>query len=958
MMPKTTPKTWDVNTLNDLRSIGYLKSNSLEDILSGIDARITFIGQILASNPADAIVNIGNIEITLDDGRKMHLAPISGILQSFTGGTINTQTGAKTGNINTFTLPTASGASEYVKMGLAIDSTGYINVSFNTVSGSTGGSGEVPYSGIPLGFVNLESSGAGTAWKGDGAATNVVENNDIVQFDGAGTGGGDSGSGGAIEPAAGFRELIYDTFSELLGSSDGLVEDTNGSRGGVSNNFIELLLDKGKTFTTTGTACTISGAPSFTIAADDIIYDNTSGEWRRIASIASQTSVTLDAAFTVDLSTSAGMVSQAVFTKDFINLGDASEKTRIRDFWPSEDVTKIHVDYDDTLIEDDETPDYIDEARIVVSASNEGLRTDTSTYPTSDEFTAHYTRVQAPNDLPDYDLSVNTNQERLFLAFFPNPSNSSVTARANVIRYECSLIEDAGYNKGGILASAFCYTDGSETEINCNAPFVSGGVTHIKLGFSYDPNVGEVSGSELTTGEIEVIEDGESIPKYVSGVTVGKYWKPTSSSEIELWADRSGYKEAVEVKKRQGVNTINNDGLQLESSVVAKTGDYTVLDSEAVGNRVFTNEGAVGKVVFDLPSAVAGRKITFVCAEDQQMQIDVVGDDKIFLQNDIELDSVINSNKGKSLIMHCINSTEWICINADSWLNAAGRGVFGGGNGPVNIMDYIEISALSNAVDFGDLSATRFGAGGCANSTRVLFGGGSTGTVSNVIDYITIAIPGNATDFGDLTAARQAAGSCSNSIRGLFGGGYTGSLSNIIDYIAIATEANAVDFGDLTVIRQDVSGLASSTRGCFGGGADLGAGRYNTIDYVTIASTGNASDFGDLTGSSRRGVGALSSSTRGIFGGGDTTIAVNVIDYITINSIGNATDFGDLSVARYLCAGCSNPTRGVIGGGTTGTVSNIIDYVTIATTGNATDFGDLTAARSNLVAFSDAHGGL
>ena len=647
------------------------------------------------------------------------------------------------------------------------------------------------------------------------------------------------------------------------------------------------------------------------------------------------------------------MVSQAVFIKDLINLGDATQKTRIRDFY-SEDIENIHVDYFDSLVAADEVPDYVDEARIVCSASNEGLRTDTSTYPTSDEFTAHFTRPQAPTSVNDYALSVNTNQERCFLCFFPNPDNSSVTSIANILSYGCSLIVDSGIEAGGVLNSAFCYTDGSETENNCDAPFVSGSVTHIKLHFGYNPNVGD----GYTHAEIEVIHDGQPIPKYISGVTVGKYWKPTSSSEIELWADRSGFKESVEVRKRQGINTVNNDGLQLESTVVAKTGDYTVLDSEAVGNRIFTNDGVSGKVVFDLPDAVAGRKITFICAEDQQMQIDAQSGDKIFLQNGVELDSVINSNKGRTLIMHCINSTEWICVNADSWTNAAGRGLFGAGNtgSQSDIIDYIEIPTTGNATDFGDLTIARYGVAGCSSATRGLFGGGFAGSTHyNTIDYVTIATPGNATDFGDLTLARRYFDACSNATRGLFGGGQNSTPRNVIDYVNMASTGNAIDFGDLTVARYGSGACANSTRAIFGGGYT--GSISNIIDYVTIAITGNATDFGDLS-VARQYMSGCSNATRGLFGGGDTGSYSNVIDYVTIASTGNATDFGDLTAARDTIAACSNPTRAIFGGGYTGSYSDILDYVGFDTIGNATDFGDLTAARRFPGACSDAHGGL
>jgi hypothetical protein len=309
------------------------------------------------------------------------------------------------------------------------------------------------------------------------------------------------------------------------------------------------------------------------------------------------------------------------------------------------------------------------------------------------------------------------------------------------------------------------------------------------------------------------------------------------------------------------------------------------------------------------------------------------------------------------------NGTDWVTLNS----YGVGRGVFGGGyiNSPsliYDIVDYITIASNgTDASDFGGLTQTRGQLAACSSSTRGVFGGGVGG--ANTIDYITIATTGNATDFGDLFQARTGVSACSSSTRGVFGGGFVAPIfTNTIDYITIATTGNATDFGDLTQARNALSACSSSTRGVFGGG-NLGApATSNVIDYVTIASTGNATDFGDLT-QSKFLFSACSNSTRGVFGGGITVSAspfppVNTIEYITITSTGNASDFGDLTGTRFHNAACSSSTRGIFGGGGNPSI-NTIDYITIASNGtNAQDFGDLTIARRGVSACSDAHGGL
>jgi hypothetical protein len=294
------------------------------------------------------------------------------------------------------------------------------------------------------------------------------------------------------------------------------------------------------------------------------------------------------------------------------------------------------------------------------------------------------------------------------------------------------------------------------------------------------------------------------------------------------------------------------------------------------------------------------------------------------------------------------------------------RGIFGGGainssSTYYNTMDYITISTLGNAVDFGDLTSARYGTAATSSGSRGVFGGGQTNASSrsNVIEYITIVTTGNSIDFGDLTVSRAGLGATSDGSRGVFGGGFTSNSSNVIDYITIATTGNATDLGDLTVARHDITATSNGSRGVFGGGQEgfFATGRTNTIDYKTIATTGNATDFGDLTLNLSQ-LAATSNGPRGVFGGGNniSNSAVNTIAYITIATAGNAIDFGDLTQRRNFVAATSNGSRGVFGGGyqpdVVEAVVNAIDYITISTTGNATDFGDLTVARQALAALS------
>ena len=250
------------------------------------------------------------------------------------------------------------------------------------------------------------------------------------------------------------------------------------------------------------------------------------------------------------------------------------------------------------------------------------------------------------------------------------------------------------------------------------------------------------------------------------------------------------------------------------------------------------------------------------------------------------------------------------------------RGIFGGGT-YINTIGYVTIPSAGNAIDFGDLSTTNRGyVSGSSSSTRGLFGGGYTSSPSaqtvNVIDYVEIGTLGNALDFGDMFSGRYSAASVSNGVRAVWGGGMgnvpiaSSGLSNIIDYVTIASKGNSIKFGDLSVTRRMLGEGACSNkvRGIFAGGQQPAL--LTVMDYITIATDGNAVYFGDLT-EARTRTAASSTSTRGLWAGGLNPNNSNVIEYANIASTGDALDFGDLYLATGVAASCSD-SHGGLGG--------------------------------------------
>ena len=313
------------------------------------------------------------------------------------------------------------------------------------------------------------------------------------------------------------------------------------------------------------------------------------------------------------------------------------------------------------------------------------------------------------------------------------------------------------------------------------------------------------------------------------------------------------------------------------------------------------------------------------------------------------------------------DGANWKTVNSYARGGAAGRGVFGGsGNDSSsygNTMDYIQIMSTGNAIDFGDMTVTVYGGGGCGSETRANFFGGRLSPggsgYTDRIDSVTIASSGGGVDYGDLVGTTVHTAGCSSSTRGFKVGAY--NYDNDIEFWEIATGGQAIDFSHLTSGRHTHQCFSSPTRAFAAGGSVPGDTRANSVDMFNMASKGtDASDFGDMT--SRRGEnpGTTSNSVRAIIGGGMDTIGrIKSMEYLTMSTTGSFISFGDLTTPSQGSAATATSTRAVFGGGHDGTSKrNVIDYVTISSLGGAIDFGDMVEARSIHGATSDSHGGL
>ena len=297
------------------------------------------------------------------------------------------------------------------------------------------------------------------------------------------------------------------------------------------------------------------------------------------------------------------------------------------------------------------------------------------------------------------------------------------------------------------------------------------------------------------------------------------------------------------------------------------------------------------------------------------------------------------------------------------------RGLFGGGETPglTDRIDYINVSITGNAIDFGDLSATRRNLKSTSDRTRLIFTGGYTSgpaVVYNLLEFVSVASTGDVTDFGDLTQARSRHAGFSSSTRGFAVGGMSSpsptTESDVIDFVTIQSTGNAVDFGNMSSARLGPSGAQSPTRGLIFGGLD--SEERNIIEYVTMSTQGNTADFGDLSNDSSQGT-AGSNAVRAIAGSGYISPGTSTTEmqYVTIATLGNAVEFGDLAQNHIECGeGACSPTRIAIPGSFTSNnnPSDTIEYAQIMSTGDFIDFGNLTTNNNGTSGGSNGHGGL
>lgn len=571
--------------------------------------------RLYASTTPDAKLNIGPSLTSRPDGTGLSVFPIKHATPSVSASSINFQTQATAGATFQITWPVST-VGRYRRLALSVLSTGQIVGNFSAEVASVGllpdqGTLYVS-SGTSLGYIDLECTAVTPAFKTIGSASNIIENKvsgtaRIVNLAGGGGGSTSAGVGAALSPDPGYQAVLQDIFDVGPADTTTKVYSTyTNATYDTTNGMYQLYCDKSRTVTATGTSYTLSGAPSFTVKVGDIIWVNSQSDWRRIATVTTQTTGTLDAAFSSNPSTAACMVSQAVWSKDLTQIGDAAGLTDELPFgtlYGATNFSSIHLEYDDSLVSGDPYADRTSEARVRAVASNSGNLGD-SGLPLASTF-ANLKRPTFPSAYNDLSLLGNATKQRMFVAFFADPTNASVTSTANLIRYRVSFYAQAATSNGGFLNSAWVMTDGTGTPYNCGIATV------------YDSSLGK-NVSEITTtwsfnqginpgspdGDIEVVVEGAGIyPRYFTGV-VGDYWKEVSgyTNKIRFNNDLSVASLSVHIRRRQGsVDTSSTN-----------TGRLTATNGVVVGSAAQVAAGVAdySSISAALAAANAGDVIT------------------------------------------------------------------------------------------------------------------------------------------------------------------------------------------------------------------------------------------------------------------------------------------------------------------------------------------------------------
>lgn len=398
--------------------------------------------------------------------------------------------------------------------------------------------------------------------------------NTALVYDGTDFVWGATGGGAAADGGLG-DDLITTTY--LASITDDFTDATYLTTNGFKTNAVfneeddlyTIAFDK-VTGSSTGTTVTLDSAPNYIAAVNDVIVAGS--QVRTITGVTSQTSFTIDSAFTSDLPASTNLVvSRAFYSKDVYN--ETFGGNALSDAFTSS-FSEVLVDYEDA-----------DDGSTIFNLSNAPL----IGYSISQDNTAWSDVYARPtSSLTELDsVNFSTAGNNLYVRFFAiDGTGTSV----NLLKYKTYMQKIATESNGGILNFAYANTNGAGTEVNCTVGLI-GGKTAVTLNWQYVVGVESLNNSPY--GSVDVYLDGKLVPRYIDGTTTpGPYYSELSPYIIQFDADYSGSSLRIEILRRVAV--IYNENAANTANLEAVTFDGIAGEVLAPGEIVYISKGTGG----------------------------------------------------------------------------------------------------------------------------------------------------------------------------------------------------------------------------------------------------------------------------------------------------------------------------------------------------------------------------
>ncbi len=527
-----------------------------------------------------------------------------------------------------------------------------------------------------------------------------------------GSAGSGTGSGSGIGDDLGnltFKASVSDTLAELSTDTTTTIDyssnKTDPTLLSLVNQYIRLNYDASKTVAagTTTTNLNISANAAFTVKIGDFaIYGS---EVKRITAVSTQASFTTEAFSAAPTLAGQITISQGVYTKDLNNYsGDGLAPSAAF----STNISQLLLNYSDTTTLGDIIFDANTTPVIGYSASSDG-----SSYSS---LAVRSTNLSDQVNL----LNLPTSSTNLYIRFVANKTSGS--GAVNFLEYKVFFHRDIQYADGEILNQAYCFTDGTGTEINCAAPSLVSGKTRVVTTFSWPVAVN----AGTTNGSLSVYLNGQKIPRFIdSTLTPDASYKEISQNTIELDGDYSANNFSLEIVQDRAVvdaSDTNSTNISALQDVQQKAFQSFVDESNLMTATSTAGTPAVGRFY----SSIINRKAIVDLNQDLKPRMGV---ERIMIQqlqllqdefgpNSEPVYSVMNDRLG---LVRCVGA--W-----SNFIGATGVAPFPA----ANIADFIEITFYGTGLNL--LFAYAAGAYDARASTD----GGSEG--SNIFSSTNSAV--------------------------------------------------------------------------------------------------------------------------------------------------------------------------------------------------------------------------